>query len=309
MAAEASDLAGGDRGVSDDVDVRRNAFAVAYRMLGSVTEAEDVVQETLLRLHRARKGGEEISSPRAYAATVATRLAIDELRSARVRRERYVGDWLPEPLVEEADPAHVVEMADSLSTAFLVLLESLSPEQRAAFLLHDVFDYGYAEVAEIVGTSEANARQLATRARRHVEERKPRFDVTRERQQELADRFLAAARDGDLAGLEALLAEDVVLQGDGGGSGAPQLARALQGANRVARTLTNWTRALFGRLPDAELRPVTVNGAPGAMMVDPEGRTICVWSLEFGEDRIQAVRSVINPDKLTHVGPVFPWPS
>ena len=294
--------------MSEDAELRRSAFAVAYRMLGSVTEAEDVVQEALLRLHRARAEGEDISSPRAYVATVATRLAIDELRSARVRRERYVGDWLPEPLVAEADPAHAIEMADSLSMAFLVLLESLSPEQRAALLLRDVFDYGYSDVAEIIGTSEANARQLVARARRHVEERKPRFEATRERQEELAERFLAAARDGDLAELEALLAQDVVLQGDGGGK-VPQLARALHGANRVARTLTNWTRVMYRRLPGSELRAATVNGGPGVLIVDPEGRTIAVWSLEFAGDRIEAVRSVVNPDKLAHVGPVFSWPS
>ncbi len=226
-------------------ELRPGAFAIAYRMLGSVSDAEDIVQEALLRLHRARREGERIESPRAYVATVVTRLGIDQLRSARRRRETYVGEWLPEPLLtsEEDDPAHHAEMADSLSLAFLVLLESLSPEQRAAFLLREVFDYPYDEIARIVGKSEANARQLATRARRHVEEGRPRFEATRRQREELADRFFAAVQEGDLESLEAMLADDVVLHGDGGGK-APALARALLGrAPRVARTLANWGRA------------------------------------------------------------------
>ena len=194
-------------------ELRPSAFAIAYRMLGSVSEAEDVVQEGFLRLHRAREGGERIESPRAYLSTVVSRLSLDQLRSARVRRETYVGEWLPEPLVASADddPARKAEMADSLSLAFLVLLESLSPEQRAAFLLREVFDEPYDRIAEIVGTSEQNARQLATRARRHVEERRPRFEASREQREELATRFFAAAEEGDLEGLEELLAHDVVL--------------------------------------------------------------------------------------------------
>ncbi len=183
-------------------ELRPAAFAIAYRMLGSVAEAEDVVQETLLRVHGALEEGQRISSPRAYAATVATRLAIDQLRSARARRESYVGEWLPEPLVADSadDPARHAEMADSLSLAFLVLLESLSPEQRAVLLLRDVFDYGFDEIAEIVGKCEDNTRQLATRARRHVEERRARFDASRAQRDELARRFFAAAEQGDLAG-------------------------------------------------------------------------------------------------------------
>src|SRR5438874_8594359 len=179
-------------------ELRPSAFAIAYRMLGSVSEAEDVVQEGFLRLHRARESGERIESPRAYLSTVVSRLSLDELRSARVRRETYVGEWLPEPLVASAhdDPAVKHEIADSLSLAFLVLLESLSPEQRAAFLLHEVFDEPYDRIAEIVGTSEQNARQLAKRARRHVEERRPRFEASREQREELATRFFAAAEEG-----------------------------------------------------------------------------------------------------------------
>jgi RNA polymerase sigma factor (sigma-70 family) len=183
-------------------ELRPVAFAIAYRMLGSVSEAEDVVQEALLRVHQALDAGEQIASPRAFVATVTTRLAINELRSARARRERYVGEWLPEPLVTDGhdDPAQHAETADLLSLAMLVLLESLSPEQRAALLLHDVFDYGYPEIAEIVGKSEDNVRQLASRARRHVEQRRPRFPTTREQRDELAQRFFAAAEQGDLAG-------------------------------------------------------------------------------------------------------------
>src|SRR3954452_21240958 len=189
-------------------ELRPAAFAIAYRMLGSVAEAEDVVQESLLRVHGALEEGQRIESPRAYVATVATRRAIDRLRSPRSRRESYVGDWLPEPLVTDAaeDPARQAEMADSLSLAFLVLLESLSPEQRAVLLLRDVFDYGYGEIAEIVGKSEDNARQLAARARRHVADRRPRFEASPDARDELARRFLAAAQQGDLGALETLLA-------------------------------------------------------------------------------------------------------
>src|SRR5690348_11291287 len=217
-------------------ELRPASFAIAYRMLGSVAEAEVGVQEALLRVHRALESGERIESPRAYVATVTTRLAIDELRSARSRRERYVGEWLPEPILTDGhdDPARHAEMADSLSLAMLVLLESLSPEQRAVLLLRDVFDYGYDEIARIVGKSEANVRQLASRARAHVEQARPRFRSSREQRDELARRFFAAVQEGDLAGLEALLAHDVVLTGDGGGK-APALARALRGRSRVAR--------------------------------------------------------------------------
>src|SRR5262249_14467969 len=177
-----------------------------------------VVQEALFRLHRALEDGQQIASPRAFVSTVTTRLAINELRSARVRRERYFGEWLPEPIITDGrdDPAQHAEMADSLSVAMLVLLESLSPEQRAVLLLHDVFEYDYAQIATIVGKSEDNVRQLATRARRHVKQRRPRFRTTRAQRDELARRFFAATQQGDLTGLEALLAHDVALTGDGG---------------------------------------------------------------------------------------------
>jgi RNA polymerase sigma-70 factor (TIGR02957 family) len=282
------------------------AFAIAYRMLGSVAEAEDVVQEALLRLHRARGGGERIESPRAYVATIATRLSIDVLRSARVRRESYSGEWLPEPLVSDPreDPARHAEMADSLSLAFLVLLESLSPEQRAVLLLHDVFDYGYGEVAEIVGTNEANARQLAVRARRHVEERTPRFDASREQREELARRFFAAAQEGDLGELQALLADDVVLQGDGGGK-VPALARALYGSRRVARTLRAWFRA-GTKIEGAHLRHVDVNGQPGALLLRGDGSVIGVMALDIAGGQVQGIRSIVNPEKLGHVSAKLP---
>jgi RNA polymerase sigma-70 factor (TIGR02957 family) len=285
-------------------ELRPVSFAIAYRMLGSVAEAEDIVQEALLRLSRALDGGEEIRSPRAFVATATTRLAIDELRSARARRERYVGEWLPEPILTGGpdDPATHAEMADSLSTAMLVLLESLSPEQRAALLLHDVFDYGYDEVAGIIGKSEANARQLAARARRHVQDGRPRFESSQQQRDELTRRFFAAAHDGDLAALEALLAHDVVLTGDGGGR-VPALARRLQGRDRVARTLVNWFR-IGARIPGAALRPAEVNALPGALLVDGDGRLISVWTLELAGDQVRAINSVVNPDKLAHLGPV-----
>ena len=284
-------------------ELRPVSFAIAYRMLGSVSEAEDVVQEALLRVHQALDG-DEIASPRAFVATVTTRLAINELRSARARRERYVGEWLPEPIITDGldDPARHAEMADSLSLAMLVLLESLSPEQRAVLLLHDVFDYGHAEIAAIVGKSEDNVRQLATRARRQVEQRRPRFETTREQRDELAARFFAAAEQGDLAGLEALLAHDVQLTGDGGGK-APALARSLRGRDRVARTVISWVRRVVS-LPGVSLRPVEVNGGPGALLLDEQQRLLGVCALDIAGGEITGISGIVNPDKLTHLGPV-----
>ena len=284
--------------------LRRRAFAVAYRMLGSVSEAEDVAQEALLRLHRETEAGSHIESPAAFVATVATRLSIDELRSARARREQYVGEWLPEPIVtrEEDDPAAHAELTDSLSFAFLRLLETLSPEQRAVLLLRDVFDYPYDRVAEIVGKTEPAVRQLAARARKHVEAGKPRFETTREQRDRLADEFFAAMADGDLAGLERLLAGDVELRGDGGGK-VPALARMLRGRNRVARTLVNWRRA-GERAGGFKVERVLVNGQPGALTYDPAGRLINVTALEIDGGQIQGVSSIVNPDKLERLGPV-----
>ncbi|MGA8352764.1 MAG: RNA polymerase sigma-70 factor [Solirubrobacteraceae bacterium] len=285
-------------------ELRPVAFAIAYRMLGSVSEAEDVVQEALLRLHRALDTGEQIESPRAFVATVTTRLAINELRSARARRERYFGEWLPEPIITDShdDPAKHAETADSLSLAMLVLLESLTPEQRAVLLLHDVFDYRYSEIASIIGKSEDNVRQLATRARGHVQQRRPRFQTTREQCEELAQRFFAAAEQGDLAGLEALLAADVQLTGDGGGK-VPALARSLHGRSRVADMLITWLR-LVARTPGVSFRLTEVNGDLGAVFVDAQQRLLSVMALEIADGHIRGVRSVVNPDKLAHLGPV-----
>jgi RNA polymerase sigma-70 factor (TIGR02957 family) len=285
-------------------ELRPASFAIAYRMLGSVSEAEDVVQEALLRVHQSLDAGEEIVSPRAFVATVTTRLAINELRSARARREVYVGEWLPEPIVTDAasDPAEHAETADSLSLAMLVLLESLSPEQRAVLLLHDVFGYAYPEITQIVGKSEGNVRQLATRARQPVKARRPRFTTTREQQHELARRFFAAAEQGDLAGLEALLAHDVQLTGDGGGK-VPALARSLVGRSRVARTVITWLR-LAAKYPQVSRRAVEVNGGPGAIFLDGQERLLAVWAIDVVDGQVAGIRSIVNPDKLAHLGPV-----
>lgn len=285
-------------------ELRPVAFGIAYRMLGSVASAEDCTQEALLRLHQALERGDRIASPRAYVSTIVTRLAIDELRSARVQRERYVGEWLPEPLLtgEDADPAHRVETTESLSFAFMLMLERLTPGQRAAFLLREAFDYSHREVAAVLETSEDNARQLVARARRHLGEEHARFAAPRERHDELVRRFFAAAEDGDTAALEALLSEDAVLRGDGGGK-VPALARAIHGAARVARTLAAWSRTRL-RVPGTILRQVEVNGGPGVYVQDDAGRVIGVMALEPAGDRIGMVGSVVNPDKLRHLGDV-----
>ena len=315
MDTGASELATGIRSDITDRErlldeLRPVSFAIAYRMLGSVSEAEDVVQEALLRVDQALQSGEQIVSPRAFIATVTTRLAINELRSARARRERYVGEWLPEPIItdgDDDDPARHAETADSVSLAMLVLLESLSPEQRAVLLLHDVFDYGYPEIAAIVGKSEDNVRQLATRARRHVQKRRPRFQTTREQRDELGRRFFAAVEHGDLAGLEALLAHDVEMTSDGGGK-VPALARSQRGRSRVAGILIKGLRQ-FARLPGASLRPVEVNGGPGGFLLDAQERLIGVFALDIADGQITGVSSIFNPDKLAHLGPLTDFES
>ena len=279
-------------------------FSIAYRMVGSVSDAEDVVQEAFLRHQRALEDGAEVRSPKAYLSAVVTRLAIDHLRSARTRRETYVGPWLPEPLVTEndgEDPAAHAEEADTLSMAFLVLLERLSPVERAVFLLHDVFGYGYDEIADIVGKTEANCRQLAVRARRHVEAERPRFEASRRQRDELAERFFAAVTDGDMDGLVELLADDVVVYGDGGGKG-PSWLRPIVGPDRVARLLIGSARQFV--TAGVEIRRRQVNGQPGAVVVDAEGRLISVFALDIAEGVVQAVRSVINPEKLGHLAPL-----
>jgi RNA polymerase sigma-70 factor (ECF subfamily) len=266
-------------------------------MLGSVSEAEDVVQEALLRMHQTLRRDEPIASPRAYIATLVTRLAIDQLRSARARRERYVGEWLPEPLVTDPTPAEQAETADSLSLAFLVLLESLSPQQRAAFLLREVFEYPYAEVAEIIGTDVDSTRHLVARARHHISQRRPRYYASRRHRDELAARFFAAAGQGDLPALEALLARDVALHADGGGK-VPALARPVNGRQRVARTLSAGMSALarFG----VRLQVTEVNGQPGAMAYDARDQLVAVMGLDIADGQILNIHSIANPDKLRH---------
>jgi len=278
-------------------------FSIAYRMLGSVTDAQDLVQEALLRYHHAAAEGARIDSPKAYLSAIVTRLAIDQLRSARARREAYTGEWLPEPLLtgDAEDPAARAEEADTLSMAFLLVLERLSPVERAVFLLHDVFGYGYDELAAIVGKSEANCRQIALRARRHVESKRPRFAASRRERDELAARFFAAVHDGDVEALVQLLAANVVATGDGGGK-APQWATPIVGAERVARLFAGLGRQM--RALGVSLEQRQVNGQPGAVSRDPQGRVINVFVLEIADGAIQAIRSVINPDKLHHVGPV-----
>jgi RNA polymerase sigma-70 factor, ECF subfamily len=287
-------------------ELRPLMFSIAYRMVGSVSDAEDIVQEAFLRYHAAADEG-EIESPKAYLAAVTTRLGIDHLRSARVRREHYVGPWLPEPLLTDAAPdvGQHAEAADTLSLAFLVLLESLSPPERAVFLLREVFGYPYDEIARFVGKSEDNCRQLAARARRHVDEGRPRFDASREEREALSRRFFEAAGEGDTEGLLDLLAADVVLYGDGGGK-VPAVPYPLYGRDHVGRALLGFGKQFrqFG----LGMRVVEVNGQPGALVLDPEGRVAYVVTLDIADGLVQAVRSIGNPDKLRHLGPLADVP-
>jgi len=289
--------------MTDYSEFRPLMFSIAYRMTGSISDAEDIVQEAFLRLTRVLRDGASIDSPKAYLATATTRLAISHLRSARVRRESYVGAWLPEPLVADTDPgpAERAEMADSLSMAFLVLLESLSPTERAVFLLHEVFGYDYKEIADITGKSEANCRQILVRARRHVDQGKPRFEASRQQRDEVAQRFFAAAAGGDMAGLLELLAPDVVAIGDGGGK-AWAAVRPVNGAQQVARFVLGLFRR--GEKMGARAVPAWVNGQPGAVTYDAQDRIINVFALDIADGQVHALRSVVNPDKLHHLGPV-----
>jgi RNA polymerase sigma-70 factor (ECF subfamily) len=278
--------------------LRRHGFGVAYRMLGSVAEAEDVAQEALLRLTR-QEG--PIDEPAAWMTTVATRLSINVLKSARVRRESYVGPWLPEPLLEDSEPrpASRAELADSLSQALLVLLERLSPVERAAYLLREVFGYEYSQIADIVERSEANCRQLVTQARKHIEASRPRFDADEAAHDALLERFLAATEEGDVEALEELLARDVVLYADHGGKAiAPP--DALFGADLVAPFLVGVAR-MRRAMGEFEPRMVRVNGQTGRMLRVPGDRVFEVLTVEVVEGRIQAVRIVRNPDKLAHL--------
>jgi RNA polymerase sigma-70 factor (ECF subfamily) len=276
-------------------------FSIAYRMLGSATEAEDIVQEAFLRFHRETIDGTEVDSAKAYLSAVTTRLSIDHLRSARVRRESYVGTWLPEPLIteEEDDVARQAETADSLSMGFLVLLESLTPVERAVFLLHDVFQYEFDEIAEIVGKSPGNCRQISVRARRRIDEGKPRFEASRAQKEELARRFFEAARDGDLAGLISMLAGDAVAYGDGGGK-APALTRPVHGRENVAHLLMG-ARAGGERRGVVAMRLVEINGQPGAVFLDREEQPLVAVTLDIADGLVQTIRAVANPDKLEHL--------
>ena len=278
--------------------VRQRGFGIAYRMLGSVAEAEDVAQEAVLRFARTEGAIEE---PNAWITTAATRLSIDVLRSARVRRESYVGPWLPEPLIEDAaaGPADQAETADSLSQAFLVMLERLSPVERAAFLLREVFGYEYSDVAEVIDRTEVNSRQLVTRAKKHLEASAPRFDPDEALRDELLKRFLAAADDGDVEGLERLLAEDASLYADGGGK-VTAARKPLFGRSRVARVIAKLATKQRRRGP-FEVQLVRVNRQPGRILRTADGTIWDVLSIEVVDGRIQTVRVMRNPDKLAHV--------
>jgi RNA polymerase sigma-70 factor, ECF subfamily len=284
-------------------EYRPLAVAVAYRMLGSVADAEDVAQETLLRVHRELSAGTELTSPRGFVTAVATRLAIDRLRKEQRRREEYIGPWLPEPMLVDrtVDVAGAAELADSLSTAFLVVLERLNPVERAVFLLRDVFDVPFDEVATVVDRTEANCRQILVRARRHVHEDRSRFASSGTDRDALAARFFAAAQEGDVAGLVAMLAEDATLTGDGGGK-ATAFTEPLSGGLTVARVLS----AIFrrGRTEGARMEVVTFNGQTGLLARDGEDRVVFAMTLDIAEDRVRGVLSVVNPDKLGHLGPV-----
>ncbi|HEX2133277.1 MAG TPA: RNA polymerase sigma-70 factor [Actinophytocola sp.] len=275
-------------------------FSIAYRILGSVGEAEDAVQETWLRYEASPV---EPESVKAFLSTVVTRIAIDVLRSARARRESYVGPWFPEPLLTDPhqDPERSAELADSLSMAALLLLERLSPLERAVFVLREVFGFGFPEIAEAVRRSETACRQLAVRARRHMDAGRPRFEADRAERQELAGRFLDAFRDGDVEGLRELLAADVQLVGDGGGK-APQFASHITGLLQVGRALAalvSW----FARV-GVRMEPHEVNGQPGAVFRDRDGKVVNTWTLDILDGRVQTIRTVLNPDKLGHMGPV-----
>jgi RNA polymerase sigma-70 factor, ECF subfamily len=281
-------------------ELRPLLFAIAYRIIGSVAQAEDAVQESWLRYDASPT---QAVSTKAFLSAVVTRISIDMLRSARVRRETYVGQWFPEPLVNDPyeDPERTAELADSVSMAALLLLERLTPLERAVFVLREVFGFDFPEVAAAVGRSEVACRQLAVRARRHMDVGRPRFEADRQEHEELAARFFDALRDGDVDGLTELLAADVQMVGDGGGK-APALARGVIGADNVARVLTS-ILPLLVRI-DARVEPRRVNGQPGAVVRDRDGNVVGTVTLDMLGGRIQTIRAVVNPDKLGHLGPV-----
>jgi len=281
-------------------ELRPLLFAIAYRILGSVSEAEDAVQETWLRYEASPT---QPTSIKAFLSAIVTRIAIDVLRSARSRREAYVGPWFPEPLLTDPyeDPERSAELADSLSMAALLLLERLTPLERAVFVLREVFGFSFGEIASAVGRSEAACRQLAVRARRHMDAGRPRFEADRRERDELAERFFDAFKEGDVDGLRELLAADVQIVGDGGGK-APQWARGIIGAENVARVLASnlpWMVRI-----GVALEPHEMNGQPGAILRDRDNKVINTLTLDVLDGRIQTIRAVLNPDKLGHLGPV-----
>jgi len=281
-------------------ELRPLLFSIGYRILGSVSEAEDAVQETWLRYAASPA---QPASAKAFLSAVVTRVSIDVLRSARVRREEYAGPWFPEPLLTDPyqDPERSAELADSVSMAALLLLERLTPLERAVFVLREVFGFGFDEIASAVGRSEAACRQLAVRARRHVDAGRPRFKADRRERDELAARFFGALREGDVDSLRELLAADASLVGDAGGK-APALARSIIGAEKVARVLASvfpWLVRI-----DVTMEPHEVNGQPGAIFRDRDNKVLLTMTLDILDRQIQTIRSVSNPDKLGHMGPV-----
>jgi RNA polymerase sigma-70 factor (ECF subfamily) len=296
-------------------DLRPLLFSIAYRMLGSVASSDDILQEAYLRFDRACQAADAgesrpIDSPKAYLSAVVTRLAIDELRSARARRETYSGIWLPEPVMTDTDsplippqtdPQAHAEAAESLSMAFLLVLDRLNPVERAVFLLHDVFGYDYAEIAGIVDRSEVNCRQIAARARKRVREEKPRLDADRARRDETARRFFEAMTSGDMDRLVGLLAHDVVVYGDGGGK-APQWSVPITGIERVSKLVIGLGHQIANYGVTLEAR--SINGQPGAILRTANGEITNIFSIDIADGRVQTIRGVINPDKLRHLGPV-----
>jgi RNA polymerase sigma-70 factor (ECF subfamily) len=285
----------GDEVQAGFVEHRAQLFGVAYRMLGRVSEAEDVVQEAYLRW--AGAATDELRRPAAWLTTVTTRLCLDRLRSAQARREAYVGPWLPEPLLTDDDPAAAAELADSLTTAFLMLLERLNPLERAVFLLHDVFGYGFEEVGEIVERPASSCRQVASRAREKVApERRRRYEADPQEEQRLVAAFLQACAAGDVDDLVSLLADDVVLWSDGGPT-RHAARRPVLGPARVARFCANVAQRIP---PGAALRLVRIGGDPAILVTTPDGPYVTL-AFELGPEGIRRLHSVSNPDKLTHL--------
>jgi RNA polymerase sigma-70 factor (ECF subfamily) len=276
-------------------ELRPLLFSIAYRMLGSVMDAEDVVQDAYVRWQEASDA--DVRSPRAYLATIVTRLCINQLRSARVQREVYVGPWLPEPLVTEQtpDPSSSLELAESLSMAFLVLLERLSPIERAVFLLHEVFDFEYAEIARIVDKTEANCRQILARARKHVGAPRARFEADPHQAEGLMQRFTQAAGAGDMEGLLAVLAEDITLWADGGGKVPGAALKPVRGSTPVARFVIGIMRRFVPA--ESTVRPAEMNGQPG-FIAYVTGRPLAALIFDIRDERIHTIYAIGNPDKL-----------